>query len=293
MRDRQLASFLVLFWFAPFAGAQEDKVHRALTPEQLESTLERGKIQFKKLADAKANSFSYDYQIKGFNLRLHYAAGRHLMLNTLFGPLTLDKANQWNLSGKSSRAAVGEESKGVFFTVLDSHLNLKGGVTGVAVQEFIDGFANELAEFQMFVQAAQPRKDIAKEEITFKEVSAERMERTLADMNIKFAKVQLKGGNPIYRYQSKETTIVLTNWGKDMMLEAKFPKLPLDKVNQYNLDRKFIRTVAYKNKLGEYTGLEANLNFQGGVTDSIVRNFIEVFEQDAREFGVYAKKASE
>jgi len=32
------------------------------------------------------------------------------------------------------------------------------------------------------------------------------------------------------------------------MLEAKFPKISLEKVNQYNLDRKFIRTVSYQNK---------------------------------------------
>ena len=293
MLGRHVASVLVLVLLAPIGGAQEEQVYPALTPEQLESTLTHSKIEFKKLADKTGNSLLYDYQVKDLNVRLAYAAGRHLMLNTLFGALTLEKANQWNLSGKFSRAGVGQDDKGASFTVLESHLNLKGGITGAAIDEFLHAFTNELQDFQMFVQATQPGKELAKEEQTFKEVSAERLEKILADLKIKFTKVPLKGGLPVYRYQSKETTIVLTNWGKDMMLEAKFPKLPLANVNQYNLDRKFIRTVAYKNKLGEYTGLEANLNFQGGVTDSIVRNFIAVFEEDAREFGVYAKKASD
>ena len=77
------------------------------------------------------------------------------------------------------------------------------------------------------------------------------------------------------------------------MLEARFAKIPLDKVNQYNLDRKFIRAVAYNTKKGEYTRLEVNLSFAGGVTESILRNFISVFEEDVEAFAAYVRKTSE
>jgi hypothetical protein len=128
---------------------------------------------------------------------------------------------------------------------------------------------------------------LAKKENTFKEVPAEKLEKILEDMKIKYAKAPLANGTFAYHYQAGNTKVILTNWGKDMMLEAKFASIPLEKVNQYNLDRKFIRTVSYNNKSGQFTTLEANMNFQGGVSDSILRNFISVFEEDVNEFAQY------
>ena len=296
MANRMLPRLLVLL-IAPLAiagpaPAQTIANHGNLTAAELESILKLSKIDFTKFADAKAGGYFYDFKIGEFNLRLNYRAGDRLLLDTLFPAQKLEKANQWNLSGKFSRAAVGEDDKGASYAMLEAQLNLRGSVNGAAFQAFLDAFAKELSEFDSFIQAGQPRRDIAKEEDAFKDVMPVRLEKTLAELKIAFTKVPLKAGNFAYRYQSKETPIVLTNWGKDMMLEAKFAKLPMDKVNQYNLERKFVRAVAYKNKLGEYTGLEANLSFQGGITESILRNFIAVFDEDVREFGAYSNKAT-
>jgi hypothetical protein len=275
------------------AHAQDDKVYPALTPEQLESTLQGSKIEFKKLADKQDNTFFYDYKTKSFNLRLYYVEGKHLVVDSLFGALPLDKANEWNLGGKFSRAGLGKDDKGASYTVIESRLNLKGGVTDAAIKEYLKAFADELDQFEVFLRASMPRKETPKEETTFKEVAAERMEKVLDDLKIKYVKTSLMNGNSAYHYQFKDAKIVLTNWGKDMMLEAKFAKLPLEKVNQYNLDRKFIRAVFYDTKNGAYTSLEINLSFAGGVTESILRNFIGVFEEDVDAFALYARKATE
>ena len=88
------------------------------------------------------------------------------------------------------------------------------------------------------------------------------MEKMLDDLKIKYTKSPLTNGSVAYQYQVGSANVVLTNWGKDLMLEAKFPKISLEKVNQYNVNRKFIRTVSYNNKKGEFTTLEANLNFR-------------------------------
>ncbi len=245
-------------------SGQTTGIPRALSAAELESILKLSKIDFTKLADTKTGGYFYDFKVGEFNLRLNYHAGDRLLVDTLFPALKLEKANQWNLSGKFSRAAVGEDDKGASYAMLESHLNLKGGVSGAAIQAFLDAFGRELSEFDSFIQAGQPRKDIAKEEDGFKDVLPARLEKTLAELKIAFTKVPLKGGSFAYRYQSKETPIVLTNWGKDMMLEAKFAKLPMDKVNQYNLERKFVRAVAYKNKLGEYYRPGSQFEFPGG-----------------------------
>jgi hypothetical protein len=292
MLFRHLSAVLVLGMFSRGAGAQEI-VYRMLTPEQLEKMLKGSRIEYKKLADKKANTFFYDYKTKDFNLRLYYLGGKQLMLDSLFAAMPLEKVNEWNVGAKFTRAGLGKDDKGGSFTVIDTHLNLRGGVTQGAVKEFLNAFVEDLEEFQSFVRASEPRKDVAKEEKTYQEIPPDLLERILEDLKIKYAKVPLPNGSVAYRYESKDSKIVLMNWGKDMMLEAKFPKLSLEKVNQYNLDRKFIRAVAYNNNKGEYIGLEANMSFLGGVTESIVRNFIAVFEEDVRECALYVKKASE
>jgi hypothetical protein len=293
MSYRHLAGVLALGLFSGMAHAQEEKVYRVVTPALVEKVLRRSSIEFKKLADKKPNTFLYDYKTKNFNLRLYYLDGTRLMLDTLLGAMSLEKVNDWNLSAKFTRAGLGKDEKGNAYTVLESQLNLKGGVTLDAMREFLNAFVDELDPFQLFARDSEMGKDIAKEEKAFKEVSAPLMEKLLAELKIKYAKVPLASGNVRYQYESKDTKIVLTNWGKDMMLEAKFAKIALAKVNRYNLDRKFIRAVSYSNTKGDYTSLEANLNFMGGVTESIVRNFIAVFDEDVDGFAVYVRQASE
>jgi Putative bacterial sensory transduction regulator len=292
MLYRHLAAVLLLSLSARTTMAQDETVLRALTPEQLEKTLKAADIEFQKLADMKANTFFYDYKIKDLNLRLYYMDGKRLMLDTLFAALPLEKINEWNLGPTFSRAGLGKDDKGAAHTMVESHLNLKGGVTEAAINEFLNVFVEELDQFQNFARAARPRDDTPKEERAFKEVPADLLEKALTELKIKYAKAPAGSGGFAYEYQSGATKIVLTNWGKDMMLEAKFPKISLENVNQYNLDRKFIRAVSYNNKKGQYTGLEANMSFTGGVTESILRNFISIFEEDVREFALYVQKAA-
>jgi hypothetical protein len=292
MPHHRLAGALVLV-LSGLAHGQEGKVYSALTPEQLEDTLKDSKVEFKKLADKKPNTFFYDYRAKNFNLRLYYQDGKQLVVDSLFSGLPLEKVNEWNLGGKFSRAGLGKDEKKDSYTVVETHLNLKGGVTERAIQAFLNGFVEELDQFDAFLRTALPRKDAPKEEKSFKEVSDELVERILDDLKIKYRKVPLANGRISYHYESKGTKIRLTNWGKDMMLEAKLAKLPLDKVNQYNLDRKFVRAVSYSNKKGEYTSLEINLSFAGGLTESILRNFISVFEEDVDAFAEYLRKAAD
>jgi Putative bacterial sensory transduction regulator len=289
MRYGYLAGLVIFVVTVPLVQAQEQRVFPALTPAQLESTLKAGKVEFNKIADKKANTFFYDFKAKAFNLRLYYLDGKQLLMDTLFPALPLEKLNDWNLGSNLSRAALGKDEMGGAFTVIGSQLSLRGGVTDGAIREFMYTFIEEVGQFQALIRDSDNRKEALKE-FAFKELPALKLDKMLDDLKIKYAKSPLANGAFAYQYKVGSANVVLTNWGKDLMLEAKFPKMTLEKVNQYNVNRKFIRTVSYNNKNGEFTTLEANLNFQGGVTDSIVRNFISVFEEDVNEFSQYVAK---
>lgn len=293
MVSRYLAGVLLVSLFASAAPTEEIKVYRTLSTEQLESLLKAATIKFQKLEDKKSDSIFYDYKVKSFNLRLYFLGGKQLLLDTLFPAMSLDKINQWNLGTKFTRAALGDDGKGGSFTAVESRLNLKGGVTEEAIKEYLGAFTEELDQFQVFAKAGGEPPALTKDETTFTEVTAKQLEKILDDLKVKYEKAELDNGGTTYQYQAKDAKITLLNWGKDMMLEAHYPKLDLAKVNKYNLDRKFIRAVSYSNKKGDYSALEANLSFVGGVSDSIVRNFITAFEEDAREFGAYVAKAKE
>ena len=78
--------------------------------------------------------------------------------------------------------------------------------------------------------------------------------------------------------------------GKDLMIDTHFKKVSLDEANRYNLSRKFMRVVNYKGKDVEYTALECNLDCEAGVTEGMIRHWINSFGEDARLFADYAKK---
>jgi hypothetical protein len=68
-------------------------------------------------------------------------------------------------------------------------------------------------------------------------------------------------------------------------------------LNQYNLNRKFVRAVNYKGKGLEYTALENNLDCEAGITEGMLRQWIMSFGDDARHFAEFAdakkKRAAE
>ena len=65
---------------------------------------------------------------------------------------------------------------------------------------------------------------------------------------------------------------------------------PLAKLNQWNLKRHYVRAVLYDNNGKPYVALESNLDCLGGVSESIIRHFITIFDNDVRDFDAHLKK---
>src|SRR5262245_53514962 len=158
------------------AHAQQEKVIRQLSADQIESMLKDFKIDYKKL-DAKsepADTFYYDFERKGFKIRLHCFGGKDIMLDAVFDEFPLDKLNGWNKRAKFSRATQHVDKKGPF-TALEANLDLIGGVTQGTIEQFFKTFDEELAGFNNYIKggSAQPA---AKDEKIFTKVSDETLE---------------------------------------------------------------------------------------------------------------------
>ncbi len=271
------------------ARSQEGKVFRTLSNDALEGLLKRFKIEYKKQDAKLANIAIYDFKKKNLEVRLYNFQGKDLMLDALFDPMPLPKVNQWNVIAKFSRAVLNKDEKGPF-TAVESNLNFAGGVTEETVREFLTTFDDELEKFSRFAASGPDAKVAVKEEKVFKEASSELVEKILDELDFKFKKAELpKGQGFSYEYTAKGATMVLTNWGKDVMVASRFKKVPLETVNKYNLDRKFIRAGVGKNSKGEFTSLEANLDCTGGISEGILRHFIAVFEGEVRDFAAFLK----
>lgn len=268
---------------APSASAQDDKVFKQWTAEEAEAFLQSMKIEFKKTPAKTKGIVHYDFQRGGHNMRLYWYNGKDLMLDVVFPRLPLEQINLWNVRAKFSRACLHRDDKGEF-TALESNLDLVGGVTEGAVRQLFKVFDDEVKLFAKFAGS------LGADDAVYTRAAGDKLEGVLKSLNIAYKKTDIKGGVTAYEFESNNHKLRLVNFaGEDLMIDAQFKKLKLEDVNQYNLNRKFIRCVAYNVGGKEYTSLEANLDCAGGVTDGIVRNFIRAFDIEVSEFAKYAQ----
>ncbi len=262
--------------------AQDDKVTKLFSTEQTEGLLQSLKIDFKKTPAKKEGIFYYDFQRGGHTVRLYWYGGKDLMLDVVFPKMPLDQINTWNVRAKFSRACLHKDDKGEF-TALEANLDILGGATEGTVRQFFSVFDEEVKAFAKFVGGS------AADESIYKKVAVDKLESILKGLNIEFKKLEVKGAVG-FEFESNKHKLQLFNFGgDDLMIDAHFKKLPRADVNQYNLNRKFIRCVAYNINGNEYTALEANLDCLGGVSDSIIRNFIRAFDDEVKEFSKYVQ----
>jgi hypothetical protein len=285
---RTILAVVIFVAVVPVTQAQEDKVIRSLTPEAAEALLKEFKIDFVKSSAKKGDEHYYDFKREGFKVRLTYFSATEVMVDCVFRGIPIDKVNAWNASTRFSRASYHKDGSGEF-TLLEYSLDLTGGVTVGAVKQFIVRFDDELKKYDRHVTSSS-----ATEDVVLAEVSNEKIENILKTQGTSFNKKLNNAGVMMFDFEMNGHSMRLYNFGgKDLMIDTHFKKISLEDVNQYNLNRKFIRAVNYKGKDVEYTALECNLDCEGGVTEGIIRNFINSFGEDAVHFTEYRKKLTE
>ncbi len=270
------------------AFAQEDAVYRKITPAKLEAILKDLGLEFRKRVLPNENThLLYSFTKESRTIILHYYDGRELTLVSAFDAIPLVAINDWNQRVKFSRAVFSQDDKGESSTV-ESNLDLAGGVTDDTIKHFMRRFDADVKRYATHVSRLQMR-----EEETLKIADAERLEKILQGMKIDFKKGKTKTpGHIFFEYKANGQKVRLHSFGgTDLMLAAAFQAAPLEKVNKYNTERKFVRAVLYQPANGDaYATLESSLDCQGGVTEGIVRYFIRTFPDEMREFEEYLKK---
>jgi hypothetical protein len=123
----------------------------------------------------------------------------------------------------------------------------------------------------------------------YKNVSSEAVERVLRDLGIDHKKTQGKK-DTIHNYDYKRNgyNIRLVNYeGKDLWIQAEFTyQLSLDDVNRWNVRAKFSRLVLLQNSTTKqnYVSLETQYDCSAGCTDGIIRQFVNRFDGEIRDF---------
>lgn len=288
------------------AGAQgfvDDRVYRYLTAEQLEDMLASYGVGLRKSENfTQRNVYDYDFKRDGIAMRLTYYDGKDLALESVFARnTTLDRINEWNAMAKFSRASLGRDAAGSR-VVLRHNLDVIGGVTRGTVRQFINQFAAECKNFDRFLSSttvASPEPKTTPPPVTTPPsdqkihlpITDNTLERVLSNLNVQFRKQAAPSGITVYDFDLEGFKLRLSNYGgKDLMIDAIFRKVNVTALNKYNVDRKFIRAVAYKATGAggtDYTALESNLDCAAGVTDEMIRHFITAFVQDVRHFSNY------
>jgi hypothetical protein len=272
-------------WLVPAVAPAQD-VFKEVSTERLDGILGNLQITFKK-QDAGNGITFYDYYNKNLLLRLSNFNGKDLMIDIFLPAIDAKMVNDWNMKAKFSRAYLRKDAKGSDSVVLASNLDVVGGVTEDTIKQFIHNFNLELQAFASFTAPATVQDEV------YKGIPNARLEKILQNLKIDYK----KGGrakDTWYDFKrtvgGKEFFVRLTNFDEqDLMIDAWFQVVPVEKVNSWNVKRSYVRAVVHPAQGNDpaHTALEANLDCMGGTCDTIVSYFITTFDQEVREFDTY------
>jgi hypothetical protein len=127
----------------------------------------------------------------------------------------------------------------------------------------------------------------------FNLVSDEHLEKLLGSFQLKYEKAERKDKETttvFFDFKRGDHSYRLFNYKNDLWIESTFDKaMKPDEINRWNADAKFSRLVAIKQGDKTTLSLEAQLDCAGGVTDAIIRQFINRFEEETKKFSKLGK----
>lgn len=132
----------------------------------------------------------------------------------------------------------------------------------------------------------------ARAQAVYKNVSSDKLEQILGDLNIQYKKsAGKKEGIYFYDYSRNGFKIRLHNYnGQDLWIDALFTDpLSAEDVNRWNIRAKFSRVVLVDLNNKKTVSLENQFDCLGGCTDAIVRQFINRFDNEVQNFASFVK----
>ena len=129
--------------------------------------------------------------------------------------------------------------------------------------------------------------------VVHQSVSNDKLETILKDLGAQYQKeAGKKEGFFTYRFERRGYKVRLDNYGgADLWIEADFSdKASPDFVNRWNMRAMFSRAVLVKSGTRPMISLESQIDCSLGVTDGMVRQFIERFDTEIGSFVRFLKK---
>jgi hypothetical protein len=156
---------------------------------------------------------------------------------------------------------------------------------------FVPGLARGLGLIGLAVLLAAPAGHA--QEKVYRHVSSDKLEGILKDLSIAPKKTADKQeGVFFYEFERSNYKIRLHNYnGKDLWIDTVFgDQGTLKLVNGWNVQAKFSRAVLLKAGNTSSISLESQIDCLGGVTDGMVRQFINRFDGEIKQFAKYLGK---
>jgi len=124
-------------------------------------------------------------------------------------------------------------------------------------------------------------------------VTNDTIEKILDGIQVKYQKAERKEKDNsvvFYEFTRGDVQLRLFNYGSDLWLETIVEKkLRLEDVNRWNADAKFSRLVMIEQKDKMLLSLESQLDCLGGVTDTMIKHYINRFDDEAKKFSKFMK----
>ena len=150
-----------------------------------------------------------------------------------------------------------------------------------------------LVAFVVFAAALVCTPTSPSQSKVYRTVSNETVEKILQGLEIKYQKEERKGKEAsimLFDFKRGDNTYRLFNYQNDLWIECTFEqKMKPEDVNRWNAEAKFSRLVLIEQKDKAMLSLESQLDCLGGVSDAVIRQYINRFDEEAKRFAKFMK----
>lgn len=126
-----------------------------------------------------------------------------------------------------------------------------------------------------------------------RKVTNEQLEKILQTLEVKYQKEDRKDKDvttTFYEFKRGDNSFRLYNYVNDLWIEMTFEKtMKLEDINRWNADAKFSRLVLVPQRDKTMVSLESQIDCVGGVTDAMIKQFINRFDDEAKRFAKFTK----